>query len=748
MHTLAATHDGHLVSSHPLDSYHHRSSSVGSTRSTSTSQSIPKIKSTNALAEMAASQHVVGLHGQKLPNGSEESLTTLPDPRNLSSSDLSRTGSLSPRHPDLSDEVAKLSDKLINAINHQTTLEDNLAQTRFELEASRARVQKLESEARAQEEKVTAGLLVPRTEVENEKAQLMANLADERKQKGVILQEKRGIENELETLTVSLFEEANKMVASANKERDAVERRNQQLRDQIKDTESLLANQQEQLAQLKLVMQQMGSEGSKEDGMESARSSTAPSSPSSYRDKDAHLLRLLEAMNLSPTSLDTIGELSPAPSTTLTHLLKPVCRTDLPAYEDFRHLLFISQKSRPASRVTSGSYAGLSVMGLGALTSSSSSSPLQPQANSSATSINTTPNQPSITSPQLPGSFSPNSNHEKGPTPLKELKFYKRVLVEDIEPTLRLDLSPTISWLSRRSILSALTENGLIVEPIPEPGIRLYGRITSCGLCGESRKDDANPRTHRMRVSEGEGATKWALCALCLEKVRATCDLVGYVRMVRDGVVRCADREEEQEAWEELIRLRERLFWARMAGGVVPSFVERASSRLVTAVSPSAREEGQAGQNPGAGDKLESAPHPLTSRPETHTTITNTTRRSNHPTLSTVEPTNPPLDADAEAAAAVAGQLHRNLADSILADSSDDPSSDPSTSMPGIRDVTPKTPPRFPTTTTHFREKKRASLKNTAAASGIGNGWGSHLTVNVPRAFAALVDDGKVNVLH
>jgi Rab guanine nucleotide exchange factor SEC2 len=742
MHTLAAAHHGHLVSSHPFDSSHNRSSSVGPTRSASASQSITKIKSTNALAAMAASQHDMVLDGRKLPNGSEESLSTLPDPRNLSSSDLSRTGSLSPRHPDLSDEVAKLSDKLINAINHQTTLEDSLAQTRYELEASRARVQKLESEARAQEEKLTAGLLLPKAEVENEKAQLMANLADERKQKGVILQEKRGIENELETLTVSLFEEANKMVASANKERDTVEKRNQQLRDQIKDTESLLANQQEQLAQLKLVMQQMGSESSKEDGLESARSSTAPSSPSSYRDKDAQVLRLLEAMNLSPRSLDTIGEISPAPSTTLTHLLKPVCRTDLPAYEDFRYLLLISQKSRPASRVTSGSYAGLSVMGLGPLTSSSSSSPLQAPANSSSTSINASPNQPSTTSPQLPGSFSPNSNHEKGPTPLKELKFYKRVLTEDIEPTLRLDLSPTISWLSRRSILSALTENGLIVEPIPEPGIRLYGRITSCGLCGESRKDDANPRTHRMRVSEGEGATKWALCGLCLEKVRATCDLVGYVRMVRDGVVRCTDREEEQEAWEELIRLRERLFWARMAGGVVPSFVERvgerASSPLVTAVS-----EGQAGQKPAAEGKLETS-RPQTIRPETPTTTTHLNHHRNPTNPTNPTPSSAPEPAD-PAADPAAAQLHRSLADSIPPTTSF--SADPSASMPGIRDVTPKTPPRFPAPPHHVRENKRA---NTTAANGSGGngGWGSHLTVSVPRAFAALVDDGKVNVLH
>jgi Rab guanine nucleotide exchange factor SEC2 len=698
MHTFG-THHVHLLSPHTtFESPLKPSSSFGPTQAYPTSKPIPKIKSSNALAEMAAPQSELGSRRSKQRNGSEESLSTIPDPRNASSSDLSRSRSPSPRHPDLSDEVAKLTDKLINAINHQTTVEDTLAETRHELETIRARFQKLEAEARQQEEKLASGSLIPKAEVDKEKDQLLADLVSERKQKGVILQEKRGIEGELENLTASLFEEANKMVSSANKERDAVERKNQQLRDQVKDTESLLANQQEQLAQLKVVMQQMGSEGGREEASESARDSIAPSSPSSYKEKDAHFLRLLEAMNLSPRSAETGGEISPAPSTTLTHLLKPVCRTDLPAYEDFRHLLLLAQKSQPPSRVASGSYAGLSVIGLGGLaSSSSSSSPLQTPANSSSTS-NASSSQPATTSPQLPGSFSPNSSTDRGPILLKELKFYKRLLIEDIEPTLRLDLSPTISWLSRRSILSALTENGLIVEPIPEQGIRLYGRITSCALCGEARKDDSNPRTHRMRVSEGDSATKWALCVLCLEKVRATCDLVGYVRMMRDGVVRCADKEEEQEAWEELVRLRERLFWARMAGGVVPSFVERISEKTspLTASSREASHEAEFELT----KTRQSDPLPSQTSP-------------NDPSTPTESSPHDPDNVEASA------QLHRNLSDSIP--------SDPSLSMPGIRDVTPKTPPRFP-----IRDKR-------------GNSWGS-LKVNVPKAFTSLTDD--VNVLH
>lgn len=198
-------------------------------------------------------------------------------------------------------------------------------------------------------------------------------------------------------------------------------------------------------------------------------------------------------------------------------------------------------------------------------------------------------------SPQPPGSFSPNPD-PKGPTPLKDTRFFKRIMSEDVEPTLRVDLSPSISWLNRRSILAALAESNLIVEPIPEASMRLYGKYTACQICGENRKEGQNPRTHSMRVREGEGATKWSICLLCLEKVRAIGDLIAYIRNIREGVVKCGDRKEEEDAWEQIIKMRERLFWARMAGGVVPAFLPSNKNSPVTAAAPEKEDDGQDGE--------------------------------------------------------------------------------------------------------------------------------------------------------
>lgn len=139
-----------------------------------------------------------------------DNLSTLPDPRSSHpSTDVSRSNSA--HHPDLSTEVATLSNKLISAINHQTSLDDSLSTTRHELDTSRDRVRQLEGALQDYRDMIAAGVLVRKTDSEAKTMKLMANLADEKKQRGVVEKDKRGIEQELETLTTALFEEANQV---------------------------------------------------------------------------------------------------------------------------------------------------------------------------------------------------------------------------------------------------------------------------------------------------------------------------------------------------------------------------------------------------------------------------------------------------------------------------------------------------------------------------------------------------------
>ncbi|GAP86615.2 putative GDP GTP exchange factor Sec2p [Rosellinia necatrix] len=490
--------------------------------------------------------------------------STLPDPRarSMSSTDAPANPV---HHPDLDQEVATLSTKLINAINHQTTLDDTLSVTRQELDTSRDRIRELEALVTKQQEILSGDAWVPRRTLEAESKKLVALVTEEKNRRVDVEKEKKKIEQELETLTVSLFEEANKMVITAKedakKEQEILHRKNEQLKAQLADTEGLLKSQQEQLAQLKLVMEQMAADHDDHSG-------TTPSSPgfSKFDPRDDET-QISEAASQS----GVLEPIAPTYPTNLPHIVHPILRTDLNSYEDF--LALIKTSRRTSSRVSSGSYTGLPILnftGNSAITTSSSASSASLSAVGTPTSTTVSPQTPNTPA----SAISTGSAVSSTPLPpLKETKFYKRVLAEDIEPTLRLDIAPGLSWLARRSVLSAMTEGTLVVEPIPtnSPFASISRpQFYPCSLCGEARKDEPHLRNHRFRTSESESAQRYPLCQYCLTRVRSTCGFLGFLRMVKDGHWRADNADSERAAWEESVRLRDQMFWSRIGGGVVP----------------------------------------------------------------------------------------------------------------------------------------------------------------------------------
>ncbi|KAK3943912.1 hypothetical protein QBC46DRAFT_13446 [Diplogelasinospora grovesii] len=504
----------------------------------------------------------------------ENDLSTLPDPRSRVMSPANAAELSSPHHPDLDREVATLSTKLINAINHQTTLDDNLSATRVELEKAREKIRELEEQVEEQREMLAGDVWVKRKTVEIEKTKLLGRVAEEKKARQEVEQQKKKIEQELENLTAALFEEANKMVISAKEEarteQEALQRKNDQLRAQLADTEGLLKSQQEQLAELKHVMEQMSAE------RDDQTLPTFPSSPGfskfDVREEDGPPDGSLPQQGL-------VEPLSPSYPTSFTHLLQPVLRTDLAAYADFADLIRTS-KRLSGQRIPSG---GASSAGLSSLSSGSASSQSVPMtASSSSLPITAAAGAtPPASSPQTP--ITPASSVSVGSSvaapvfpPLKETRFYKRVLTEDIEPTLRLDTAPGLSWLARRNVIAAMTDGSLVVEPVPAPSTGVFGKLIKpelypCALCGENRKEEEHLRMHRFRTSEsGSSQRGYPLCRYCLIRVRSTCDFLGFLRIVKDGHWRAEDEDAEKAAWEESVRLREQMFWSRIGGGVVP----------------------------------------------------------------------------------------------------------------------------------------------------------------------------------
>jgi Rab guanine nucleotide exchange factor SEC2 len=363
------------------------------------------------------------------------------------------------------------------------------------------------------------------------------------------------------------------MVAAARKETQETERRNEQLKSQLKDTEDLLASQQEQLQDLKAVMEKLSE---RDENETTALQSTAPSTPGlAAQDK---MSRIFESNN-SPAGAGP-EDIPPNHPLHFSHLVHPILRNDLQNFTDFTELLQVS-KSRAPSRAGSGNYGGLNIMGLGVSHGNASSSSLSNIITSPTTPVGPSNSSTAAASPSMP---SPAFNLP----PLKDTKFYKRAVAEDIEPTLRLDAAPGLSWLTRRNVISSMAAGNLVVEPHP-PVNKFYGPVYSCSLCGERRKAEKYARRHRFRVSEAENADRYPLCDYCLGRVRTSCDYMGFLRMVKDGHWRADSEEEIQAAYEECVRLRERMFWARLGGGVVPSLSMREMPRSPSIPVPPSR---------------------------------------------------------------------------------------------------------------------------------------------------------------
>nr|GAT50878.1 predicted protein [Mycena chlorophos] len=94
-------------------------------------------------------------------------------------------------------------------------------------------------------------------------------------------------------------------------------------------------------------------------------------------------------------------------------------------------------------------------------------------------------------------SVHPSSPSAPAMTTLLTMPFLARLSSEDSEPTVRLDLAPSLNWLSRRSVLAAIHNGQLTIEPMSSsallaessnsaniPGLNSSNNNISCALCG------------------------------------------------------------------------------------------------------------------------------------------------------------------------------------------------------------------------------------------------------------------------
>ena len=199
-------HNKLLPPSTMIPRHAHKRSLSSEHRGLAPDKTVTKAKSTTDLIEIASKYD---LHTQ-YPKFEENSFNTLQDPRLAVSSEVSPSTS-STHHPDLSNEVAALSVKLIQAINNQTKLDDNLVATRQELEVAQGKVQALEFQNEKYRRDLEEKVYIKKADADREIMKLKAALAEEKALRAEAEKGKKTIEQELEALTADLFEEANKV---------------------------------------------------------------------------------------------------------------------------------------------------------------------------------------------------------------------------------------------------------------------------------------------------------------------------------------------------------------------------------------------------------------------------------------------------------------------------------------------------------------------------------------------------------
>lgn len=320
-----------------------------------------------------------------------------------------------------------------------------------------------------------------------ESAKLTSQIADISKDKQAAEAKQKQLENEIEDLTASLFNEANEMVSNASRETYNFKVKNRKLIEELADKDTIIESLQDQLKDLKLMFFKL------EDQQRALQANTprlehhfdGPFGPSESEDKNL----LLQGLIFGPRVR--------------------ALRFDIPVYqEDFRGFVY-----------------------------------------------------------QL---FKPDFQFDL--TSLKNLKYFRKMWVEEIEPCVA--HIPTLSgsfmnrWSKGKTFWGLLVEGRAIIEPVS--GVNETFKLTykgaktdeipvairdPCVFCGECKDDMLeHARLYNLKLygpaseTGGTGSTReiageahevigaYPLCNFCLVKLRAICDLFAKLRMIHTNI--------------------------------------------------------------------------------------------------------------------------------------------------------------------------------------------------------------------
>lgn len=416
-------------------------------------------------------------------------------PASSSTDDLADAATLRSRIADLTNQVTGLNGKLVSSFMRISDLEDDLSDARERVMSGSTKVAELEKERQEHLAALNTGLLVEKAHVSTEMTRMMDRVIEETKQRGAAESEKAKIEAELDELSASLFNEANRMVAVEKLARHRAEEKSKSMEERLQDTEGIMLEQQKVVADLQKRLDEAQQQQAKKDGDGAAATAAATAQhemvASSSRQHSSSPPPLILMLDIVPYQ-----ELHAF----LNHLRK--LRKQLAPFYTYPYdpaRPYLSHRKTSSGNYPTSNSANASSSSSSLASSSSSSS-------SSATAHNFTPASSADatqTSPFLLAGVSRHKDYPLLPSNCESLvslssqlslPFIKRCQEEDSDPCLRLDFAPGLNWLSRRQANTAILDGLLVIEPVfpggkveDEEGVRRQYRHlppAACAMCG------------------------------------------------------------------------------------------------------------------------------------------------------------------------------------------------------------------------------------------------------------------------
>lgn len=422
----------------------------------------------------------------------------------ISASESELLNKLKAQIDDLTSQVTSLNGKLVQSYNRVGGLEDEIEKKTHDSKELQNKVRTLEEQRKEWEDKYEGGLLVEKDHVQRELSSMMDRVIEETASRGKAETARNNIEQELESLSQQLFQEANTMVAEERVKRLRSERKMEELEGNLKDTQEMMSHQSEQMKGLGSQVDELEKERDElrrqieetneelsslnSSGISLADSSTSEvSSTSAASAHSAHTATFPDNQMLSfPLPSTPGGSSRSLPPVLPAHPLQFIDFDLLPFQEfvvftKYMARLRRSLQARPTSYESQG-YGGYAAA-YGAAHAAHAYSERSHQMDVRDAIAQALPLS------QYLG-----------------FNFLKRLQDEDMDPSLRLDNAPGLTFFSKRSLSTSIVDGNIIIEPA-------HTTIPSdkCSLCGTSlEKFIASHQSHLPREDPRKKLTRLA----------------------------------------------------------------------------------------------------------------------------------------------------------------------------------------------------------------------------------------------